>query len=133
MTKSTLTVSCRSVSEQSLLSLDSYLTVNGNSRQKQELFSKLLGLGGGWGGGVWVFLFCFGLFFVNVNVIENLKRDGHPFGTYTKGRHYSLMTFLFTRQLTEVGGPNLLIHGRYLRYIYFVRKVLIRFTIIAMI
>ena len=62
--------------------------------------------------------------FVDVNVIENLKRDGHPIATYTKGRHVLSLTFLLTRQLAEVGSPNFLIHGRYLRYIYFVRKVL---------
>ena len=66
-----------------------------------------------------------------MNVILNLKkkerkkkkRDVHPFETDTKGRHSSSMTFLLTGQLAEGGRPNLLIHGRYLRYVDFVRKV----------
>ena len=39
------------------------------------------------------------------------------------------LTFLLTAQLAEGGRPNLLIHGRYLRYIYLVRKVLTSNTI----
>ena len=40
----------------------------------------------------------------------------HPFGTYIKGRHFSSVTLLSTRQLAEGGRSNFLIHGRYLRY-----------------
>ena len=53
------------------------------------------------------------------------KREMYiPFGTYIKGRHFSSLTFLLTTQLAEGGRPNFLMHGRYLRYIYFVRKEL---------
>ena len=45
-----------------------------------------------------------------------------PLKADTKGRHSSSLTFLLTGQLTVGGRPNLLIHGRYLRYIDFVKE-----------
>ena len=64
-------------------------------------------------------------YIVNVYAVQSLqKRDVHPCGTYVKGRHFSSLTFLLTRQLTVGGRPNLLIHGRSLGYICFVTKVL---------
>ena len=70
-------------------------------------------------------------------LLKILNRDVQPFGSYTKGRHFSLLRFSLTRQLVEGGRPNFfirgrylkyisffLIHGRYLRYTSFVRKVL---------
>ena len=63
-----------------------------------------------------------------MNCILNFKkRDAHPFETDTKARHSSSLTFLLTGQLAEGGMPNLLIHERYLRYMYLIHGRYLRY------